>query len=387
MGKFELNKQLATIQPSPIRSFNDQISSIDGILKLTLGEPDFPTPNFIKEAAIKSISQDLNGYTHSRGLLPLREAISRYLKRKYDLHYRAIDEIIVTVGATEALFATFLTLLNPGDKVIVPAPNYVIYGTQITLAHGEMISVDVRSHELKLTPDVLEQTLLAHPETKALLLNHPCNPTGVSYTRDELIAIADVVKRFDIVVVSDEIYSELTYDTQHVSFASLLPEQTILINGLSKSHSMTGWRSCCIAGPAEYINAIFKVHQATINTPSTQSQYASIAAYDEGDDAIDNMKKGYKERRDYLIARFNQLGFKTIHPDGAFYLFVQVPTWFKGNDFDFCIALAHDALVGVVPGSAFGEAGAGYFRLSYAASIDNLIEAMDRIASFARQYQ
>ncbi|MCW6653744.1 aminotransferase class I/II-fold pyridoxal phosphate-dependent enzyme [Aerococcaceae bacterium NML210727] len=385
MTEFVLNQTLLAIQPSPIRSFNDKISGIDGILKLTLGEPDFPTPSFIKEAAVQAINADLNGYTHSRGLIELRQAIARFLQRKYQLNYRPEDEIIVTVGATEALFATFMAILNPGDKVIVPSPNYVIYGTHVKLAGAELVSVDVSDSEFILTGERLVATLAQHPETKVLLLNHPCNPTGATYTREQLEDVLAIAKKHQLIVVSDEIYSELTYGNAHVSVASILPEQTILINGTSKAHAMTGWRSCFIAAPANFTNQIFKVHQAAVNTPTSVSQYASIAAYDQGDDSILAMRDAYRERRDLLISGFQQMGYATSAPQGAFYLFVKVPDWFEGDDFAFCLALAEKAKVGVVPGQAFGEAGRGYFRLSYAASVEQLQEALQRIATFTQQ--
>lgn len=385
MTVFTLNQTLATIKPSPIRSFNDKISNIEGLIKLTLGEPDFPTPDFIKEAAIQAIQADLNGYTHSRGLIELRQAIARFLKRKYDLIYRPEDEIIVTVGATEALFSTFMAILNSGDKVIVPSPNYVIYETHVKLAGAELVPVDVSGSEFLLTASQLETTLRQHPETKVLLLNHPCNPTGVTYSRSQLEELLSVAKKHQLIVVSDEIYSELTYSDAHVSVANILPEQTILINGASKSHAMTGWRSCFIAAPATFTEQIFKVHQATVNTPTSASQYASIAAYDKGDDSIIAMRETYRERRDLLMTGLHTLGYTTSAPKGAFYLFVKVPDWFSGDDFEFCLELAHQAKVGSVPGQAFGDAGRGYFRLSYAASTEQLQEALRRIATYTQQ--
>ncbi|MDO4432401.1 MAG: aminotransferase class I/II-fold pyridoxal phosphate-dependent enzyme [Aerococcaceae bacterium] len=380
-----LNKRVQALESSPIRRFNDRISNIDGIIKLTIGEPDFATPDFIKKAAIQAIEADLNGYTHSRGLLELRQAIARFLERRYALHYDAETEVIVTVGATEALFASFMAILNEGDKVIVPSPNYVIYDTHITLSGGKMVAVDVSHDDGILTPTSLEKALQENPETKVLLLNHPCNPTGVTYTREELEALVPIIERYQLLVVSDEIYSELTYGQQHVSMASLLPERTILINGASKSHSMTGWRSCFIAARKLYIDQIFKSHQAMVNTPTSVSQYASIAAYDHGDAAIEAMRTAYQERLTLLKQRFAELGYDTLSPKGAFYLFVKVPEWFDGDDVAFGVALAEKAKVGIVPGSSFGEAGKGYFRMSYAASIDILIEAMNRIEQFTAQ--
>ncbi|MBS4461721.1 aminotransferase class I/II-fold pyridoxal phosphate-dependent enzyme [Aerococcaceae bacterium zg-B36] len=381
-----INVQLEKLQSSPIRSFNDKISNIQNLIPLALGEPDFATPEFIKQAAIDAINSNLNGYTHSRGLLPLRQAISRYLKRKYQLDYATDTEIIVSAGPTAALFATLLSLLNPGDKVITPSPNYVIYSTQVQLAHAEMVAVDVSETNFILTPELLENTLKAHPETKVLLLNHPSNPTGITYTLEQLTALVPIIEKYDLWVISDEIYAELTYEHKHVSFASLLPGRTLLINGLSKSHAMTGWRSGCIAGPESLINQVFKVHQAMVNTPNSQMQYASIAAYDHGDDAIEEMKQIYKQRRDFLMDAFAKLNIETLHPQGAFYLFVKVPDWFDGDDVEFCLALAHEGKVGVTPGSAFGIAGKQHFRMSYAASMEQLQAAMERIETFVRQY-
>lgn len=382
MKEFKLNETLAALKPSPIRAFNDKISGIEGIIRLTLGEPDYPTPRFIKDAAIDAIDKSFNGYSHSRGILELREIITDYLKRKYELEYSATDEIIVTVGATEALFASFYALLNEGDKVITPSPHYAVYGTQVGLAGGIFVPVDVSDDDFILTPEKLTEALTEHPETKVLLFNYPSNPTGRTYTPEQLKALADVIKQHNIFVVSDEIYSELTFEGKHVSLASFIPEQTILINGASKSHSMTGWRMGYIAGPKWVIDEIFKVHQAAINAPSTQAQYAVIEGYAKGDEEVEKMRQGYIERRDLLVEGFAKIGFELASPQGAFYLFIKVPDWFKGDDYDFCLQLAEEAKVGVVPGQAFGKAGERYFRLSYAASTEKLTEALKRIEKF-----
>ncbi|HFI0463072.1 TPA: pyridoxal phosphate-dependent aminotransferase [Streptococcus suis] len=383
----KLNTKLDHIQASPIRAFNDQISTIEGLIPLTIGEPDFATPDFIKEAAIQAIEADKNGYSHSRGHLRLRQAIADFVKRKYQVDYKADTEIIVTSGPTQALLSTFLTLLNPGDKVLAASPNYVIYATQVQLAGGEFIPIDVSKEGFIFTPDLLEASLKDHPQTRVLLLNHPSNPTGVTYTKDQLQALIPVIEAHDLWVVSDEIYSELTYDQKHVSMAHLLPERTLLINGLSKSHAMTGWRSGFVAGPEWVINQLFKAHQATVNTPNTQMQNAAIIAYDQGDAAIEEMRQIYLDRRNFLMTAFKDLGIQTLNPQGAFYLFVKVPDWFEGDDFDFALALAQEARVGTVPGSGFGSAGKGYFRVSYAASMDSLKEAMNRIAQFVKTHQ
>lgn len=383
----QLNRQLKKITSSPIRSFNEKIQTIEGLIPLTIGEPDFETPHNVKMSAIEAIQSNKNGYSPSKGLLELRQAIARYILRHYQLTYNPETEIIVTAGPTQALFACMMTLLNPGDKVITPSPNYVIYTTQAALANAELIQVDVSQSHFILTPELLEETLQKHPETKVLLLNHPSNPTGATYTKDQLEALVPIIKRHQLWVISDEIYSELTYHQPHISFASLLRDQTLYINGLSKSHAMTGWRSGFIAGPADVMTELFKVHQAMVNTPNTQMQYASITAYDECDYAITEMRQTYLERRNFLLEQFNALHITTVHPDGAFYLFVKVPEWFNGDDVDFCTQLAQEAKVGTIPGSGFGRAGAGYFRISYAASMAELKEAMTRIVTFIQQHQ
>lgn len=386
MTKRSTRESLNNIKQSPIRSFNDSISGIEGLIKLTLGEPDFPTPQFIKDYTIESINNSFNGYSHSKGLLELRETISDYLKRRYDLDYDAEKEIVVTVGATEAIFTTLYSLLNPGEKVVVSSPHYAVYKNLVNLTGGEFVAVDVSATGLIWTPELLDETLTNDPEIKVLLLNHPSNPTGQTYNAEQLEALAEVLKKHDIWVVSDEIYAELTYGSKHISMAKLLPEQTILINGASKSHSMTGWRMGIVAGPSEVVDKIFIVHQTAVNTPTTQAQFAALAAYSvEGDKAIEEMRKQYEERREYLLKRIPEIGLEANKPDGAFYLFIKIPEWFEGDDMDFCLKLAHEAKVGLVPGQAFGEAGKNYVRLSYAASLEMLETALDRIEDFIKE--
>lgn len=387
MTEIPLNKRLRKLQASPIRAFNDQISGIEGIIRLTLGEPDFDTPQFIKDASKLAMDQEGNGYTHSKGLLKLREAISAYLHRKYQLSYNPDTEIIVTHGATEAIFASLMGILNPGDKVLVPSPNYAVYGTQVGICGGELVQLDVSDNHFILSPEQLEQALEKSPQIKVLLFNHPSNPTGKSYSADQLKALATMIQKHQLLVISDEIYSELTYDNEHMSMANYLPDQTILINGASKSHAMTGWRMGFICAPEWILSEIFKAHQSCVNTPTTQAQYAAITAYNEGDEAIEEMRSAYLKRRNYLVNSFKELGFQVSNPQGAFYLFVQVPEWFEGDDYDFCLQLAQKAKVGLIPGQAFGPAGYRYFRLSYAASMESLKEAMHRIKKFTQTNQ
>lgn len=386
MAEFELNRTLKDIQQSAIRSFNDKISGIDGLIRLTLGEPDFPTPRFIKDAAIEAIDKSFNGYSHSRGEIELREIISDYMNRHYDVKYDPETEIIVTVGATEALFTSLYAILNPGDKVLVGAPYYAVYKNFVTLAGGEFVPVNLREDHFLFTPEKLDTILSNDPAIKVLFLNHPSNPTGATYNAEQLEGIAEVARKHNLIILSDEIYSELTYGDKHVSMAKFAPERTIVVNGASKSHSMTGWRMGFICAPEVFTSQIFKIHQAVVNAPSTQAQYACIEGYSErGDIEIDRMRNIYLERRNLIRDGMNRLGFETSNPQGAFYLFVKVPDWFDGDDMDFCLDLAHKAKVGVVPGSAFGEDGKGYFRISYAASTNELNEFLNRVETYIKE--
>ncbi len=383
MTEFKLKKEVVQASPSPIREFKQQIEDIDGLIDLTLGQPDFSAPQEVHQAAIEAIEANKDGYTASRGLPEALQAISDYLKRHYDLDYQAESEILITNGGTGALFNTIFALLNQGDKVLVPSPHYPVYQNHICFAGGQMITVDVSDDDFILTPQRLEEVLEKEGDIKALLLTYPSNPTGVTYKRDELQALAEVLKGKEIIVVSDEIYSELLYDQEHVSIAEFLPEQTIILNGLSKSHAMTGWRSGMIVGPEAMIDQIFKVNQASVNTVNTITQFASVAAYSQACDShIVSMRDQYHQRRDYLMEELSALGFACTKADGAFYLFVKIPEDYTGDDHDFCLALAKEAKIGVIPGSAFGEAGQGYFRISYAAAMDVLQEFIAQLKVF-----
>lgn len=387
MDYSNINRQVLRAPENTIRTFNDKISHLDNLLAFNIGEPDFPTPANIKAAAIESIENDQSFYAHSRGVFELRQAISHYLARKYQLNYSPDDEIFVTAGATEALYLSLTGLLNPGDQVLLVDPSYVIYQTQIVLAGGEAVPIDVSESNFKLTPDQLEKALVDNTQVKALLLNFPTNPTGVTYTPQEIEALAAVIKAHDVYVIADEVYSEFSYESEHVSIARFIPERTLLINGASKSHAMTGWRSAFLAGPAPLLNAFYPLHQAVLTTVTTQVQYASIEAYSQNSDpAILEMKQSYQERRDLLYAGMEVLGFESARPTAAFYLFTKIPEWFPGNDVDFCLALAHNYRVATTPGSVFGAAGKGYFRTSYVSNIDNLHLYLDRLASFKEKY-
>lgn len=380
----KFNPNLDKIAVSMIRQFDQQVSSIPGIIKLTLGEPDFYTPEHVKQAGIAAINANESHYTGMAGLPKLREAASDFLAKKYDLHYDAAQEILVTVGVTEAISATLLSILVPGDEVLIPAPAYPGYEPLITLAGGTLVEIDTTSNQFVLTPEMLDSALLAHAKkVKAVILNYPANPTGVTYSRAQIQALAEVVKRHEIFVIADEVYSELNYTNEaHASIAEFAPDQTILLNGLSKSHAMTGWRIGLIFAPSVLTAQIIKTHQYLVTSASTQSQFAAIEALQKGQDDAFPMKKEYLKRRDYIIAQMSQLGFEIIKPDGAFYIFAKIPADLIQNSFDFCVDFAKEQAVAIIPGVSFGQYGEGYVRLSYAASMETLEQAMSRLNAY-----
>ncbi|MCM0599296.1 aminotransferase class I/II-fold pyridoxal phosphate-dependent enzyme [Periweissella fabalis] len=385
MKFFKTNARLDQLQPSSILAFDAAISEIPDIIKLTLGEPDFNTPEHVKAAGKASITNNESHYTDSSGKLVLRVAAADFLHNKYHATYNPTNQIIVTVGATGAIYSTITALTNPNDEVIIPIPIFPLY-IPITLLNGaKPVFVDTTNDGFKLTPSRLQATLLAHPQAKMLILNYPTNPTGVTYTREELTALVEPLRNKPIVVLSDEIYSELSYDQNHVSLGEILPEQTILVTGLSKSHAMTGWRIGFAAGPADLIQKIAMISQFTVTSATTNAQDAAIEALTSGADDGLIMQAEYVKRRDYLIKRLTQMGIAVIKPTGAFYIFMQIPTQFGTDSFAFGHRLAIEAHLGLVPGGAF-PAGEGYMRLSYAASMTNLINAMDRLERFMQAH-
>ncbi|HGS8658319.1 TPA: pyridoxal phosphate-dependent aminotransferase [Enterococcus faecalis] len=377
------NRQVNKIAVSLIRQFDEQVSGIEGILKLTLGEPDFNTPEHVKKAAKEAIDANFSHYTEMSGLLDVREAAAYFMKEKYHLTYQPATEILVTVGATEAISASLLAILEQGDKVLLPAPIYPGYEPIITLAGAEPVYLDTRDNDFVLTPEMIEAAMAEHGEqVKAIILNYPSNPTGVTYNRQELQAIADVLKKYDIFVISDEIYSELTYDESHVSIAEMLRDQTILINGLSKSHAMTGWRIGFIFAPAILTAEIIKVHQYLVTAAATVSQKAAVRALIEGMHDAEIMKEEYRKRRDFVYEQMTQLGFEVARPNGAFYIFAKIPTGYEQDSMKFCIDLAQKEAVALIPGISFGPEAEGYVRISYASDMDKLTTAMERIAHY-----
>ena len=381
------NKQLDKIQVSLIRQFDQAISEIPGVLRLTLGEPDFTTPDHVKEAAKRAIDQDQSYYTGMSGLLTLRQAASDFVKEKYQLDYNPENEILVTIGATEALSATLTAILEEGDKVLLPAPAYPGYEPIVNLVGAEIVEIDTTENGFVLTPEMLEKAILEQGDKlKAVILNYPANPTGITYSREQLEALAVVLRKYEIFVVCDEVYSELNYTGEtHVSLGTMLRDQAIIINGLSKSHAMTGWRLGFIFAPANFTAQLIKSHQYLVTAANTMAQHAAVEALTAGKNDAEPMKKEYIQRRDYIINKMTDLGFEIIKPDGAFYIFAKIPAGYNQDSFAFLKDFAQKKAVAFIPGAAFGQYGEGYVRLSYAASMGTIREAMKRLEEYMRE--
>lgn len=381
------NKQLDKIQVSLIRQFDQAISEIPGVLRLTLGEPDFTTPNHVKEAAKRAIDQNQSYYTGMSGLLTLRQAASNFVKEKYQLDYAPENEILVTIGATEALSATLTAILEEGDKVLLPAPAYPGYEPIVNLVGAEVVEIDTTENGFVLTPEMLEKAILEQGDKlKAVILNYPANPTGITYSREQLEALAAVLRKYEIFVVCDEVYSELTYTGEaHVSLGTMLRDQAIIINGLSKSHAMTGWRLGLIFAPTVFTAQLIKSHQYLVTAANTMAQHAAVEALTTGKNDAEPMKKEYIQRRDYIIEKMTALGFEIIKPDGAFYIFAKIPAGYNQDSFAFLKDFAQKKAVAFIPGAAFGRYGEGYVRLSYAASMETIKEAMKRLEEYMRE--
>ena len=377
-----LCRRIQDVPPSGIRKYFDLLEGMDGGISLGIGEPDFPTPWHIRDAGIYSLEKGFTKYTPNAGLSDLRRAISRYMKRRFDLVYAPIGQILVTVGGSEGLDLAFRCLLEAGDEVIIPTPSFVCYGPLASMCHGVPVLVETRAeNEFRLTADELRAAIT--PRTKALVLPFPNNPTGGIMGRDDLEAIADVLRGTNIMVISDEIYAELTYGQHHVSMANLLDmyERTIVINGFSKAYSMTGWRMGYVCGPKELISAMTKLHQYGIMSAPTTSQYAAIEAMENGDRDIENMREEYDGRRRFLVDGFRKLGLDCFEPRGAFYTFPCVKSTGLSSE-EFCERLIVEEKVAVIPGTAFGPGGEGYVRACYAASMRDLGEALSRMGHF-----
>ena len=381
------NKQLDKIQVSLIRQFDQAISEIPGVLRLTLGEPDFTTPDHVKEAAKRAIDQNQSYYTGMSGLMTLRQAASDFVREKYQLDYNPENEILVTIGATEALSATLTAILEEGDKVLLPAPAYPGYEPIVNLVGAEIVEIDTTENGFVLTPEMLEKAIIEQGDKlKAVILNYPANPTGITYSREQLEALGDVLRKYEIFVVCDEVYSELTYTGEnHVSLGTMLRDQAIIINGLSKSHAMTGWRLGFIFAPANFTAQLIKSHQYLVTAANTMAQHAAVEALTAGKNDAEPMKMEYIQRRDYIIEKMTDLGFEIIKPDGAFYIFAKIPAGYNQDSFAFLKDFAQKKAVAFIPGAAFGQYGEGYVRLSYAASMETIREAMKRLEEYMRE--
>ncbi|MFJ7747283.1 aminotransferase A [Peribacillus sp. NPDC097295] len=376
-----VNPLVKEVQISGIRKFYNLVADIEGTISLTIGQPDFPTPQHIKEAAKKAIDEDYTVYTHNAGYLELREAASEYVKEKYRLSYDPVNEVIVTSGASEGIDITFRTILTPGDEVILPGPVYPGYEPIIKMSGAEPVYADTTKNGFRLTADILKEYITE--KTRCIVLPYPSNPTGVTLTSEELQDIAELVRGKDIFILADEIYSELVFDQNHVSIATYLREQTIVLNGLSKSHSMTGWRIGLLFAPESISKHLLKVHQYNVTCASSISQRAALAALTVGKDDSISMKTEYARRRDYVYGRLQAMKLDVVKPDGAFYFFVKLPAGYPSS-LEFCLELVKQKKVAVVPGDAFSPLGEGFFRISYAYSMDTLEEGLNRMEAFLK---
>lgn len=377
-----LNQKIQDVEPSGIRKFFDIVSEMKDAISLGVGEPDFDTPWHIRDEGIYALEKGRTFYTSNAGLKELKEEICLYLKRRYGLEYCAANETLVTVGGSEAIDVAMRVMLDPGDEVLIPQPSYVSYLPCAIMADGVPVIIELKAeNNFKLTKEELEAAIT--PKTKILVLPFPNNPTGAIMTKEELEPIAEVVKKHDIFVLSDEIYSELTYDRDHASIASLpgMKERTILINGFSKSYAMTGWRLGYACGPKEIIAQMVKLHQFAIMCAPTNSQYAAVSALRNGDRDVVQMREAYNQRRRYLMHAFKEMGLKCFEPFGAFYVFPSIQEFGMTSD-AFATRLLQEEKVAVVPGTAFGSCGEGFLRISYAYSLEDLKVALGRMGRF-----
>lgn len=377
-----LNDTVKEIPPSGIRKFFDLASEVEGVISLGVGEPDFDTPWKIREAAIYSIEQGKTFYTANQGLNELRKEICRYQKRRFNLEYNYDKECLVTVGGSEAIDLAFRAIINPGDEVILLQPSYVAYTPGVALAKGKAVSIELKEdNEFKLTPELLEAAIT--PKTKAILLNYPSNPTGGFMTREDYAKIVPIIKKHELIVITDEIYAELSYEQKFCSIASFneIKEQVILVSGYSKAYAMTGWRLGYVLANEILTKAMNKIHQYVIMSAPTGAQYGAIEAMRHCDNEIEEMRQAYMLRRNYIVKAFNNMGLHTFTPQGAFYVFPCIKSTGMTSE-QFCEELLKDQLVACVPGTAFGEAGEGFIRVSYAYSIEQIKEATTRIKKF-----
>lgn len=386
MKKIPVNRNLDSLKPSGIRKFFDIANEMKDVISLSIGEPDFQTPWHIRQAGIQAAEEGKTWYSPSMGFLALREEISSYLQRRFDLHYNPKSEVLVTVGASEAIDTIFRALINEGDEVLVIQPSFVCYDPLIRMSGGIPVILETKAeNKFKLTASELKAKIT--PKTRMLVISFPTNPTGAIMEKEELEALAEVLRDTEILVLSDEIYCELNYtDKSHVSIASLpeMRERTILVNGFSKSYAMTGWRIGYTCAPVEIIEQLTKIHQYMVMCAPTISQYAAIEAMKHGDEDVKRMRNEYNMRRRYLVDRLNAMGLNCFEPEGAFYAFPCIRSTGLTSE-EFCEKLIYAKQVAVVPGTAFGDCGEGFIRISYSYSLKHITEAMNRMESFINE--
>ncbi|MDC3416954.1 aminotransferase [Aquibacillus sp. 3ASR75-54] len=380
-----LAKTVDSLKPSGIRRFFDLASKMDNVISLGVGEPDFVTPWNVIEASYHSLEQGYTAYTANAGLLELRVEISKYLEQNFNVSYNPENQLIVTVGASQAIDLALRAILNPGEEVIVVTPSFVSYAPSVTLAGGAPVIIDTDpDNEFKVRPEQIEQAIT--DKTKAIMLCSPNNPTGTVLSKAELEKIAAVIKKHDLLVISDEIYAELAYDERAISIASLpgMSERTILISGFSKAFAMTGWRLGYAAGPVEILQAMTKIHQYTIMCAPTMAQHGALEALRNGGNSVQKMKMSYQQRRNLVVKAFNEMGLDCHNPGGAFYVFPSIKKTGLSSE-SFAEQLLQKERVAVVPGNVFGQSGEGYIRCSYATSLKQLDESMKRISKFVEK--
>lgn len=380
-----LSGKVQEIKPSGIRKFFDLLGDRKDVISLTVGEPDFMTPYHIREAGIESLEKGRTFYTSNNGILELRREICNYLNRRFGLAYEPKSEVIVTVGGSEAIDLAVRALIEPGDEAIIPVPSFVCYGPIVELAHGKPIFIETKEEDnFKLRPEALRAAIT--PKTKLLILPYPNNPTGAVMTKDELEEIAQILEGTNIMVLSDEIYGELTYGRRHTAFATVgnMWERTITVSGFSKAYAMTGWRLGYLCAPKELVTQMHKIHQYAIMCAPTTSQLAAIEALKHGDPDIEMMANEYNRRRKYILDGLRKMGIDTFEAEGAFYVFPRIGKFGLSSD-DFCQKLLDEKGVAIVPGNAFGDCGEGYARISYAYSVEHITEALKRMKAFIEE--
>ncbi|MDE7389382.1 MAG: aminotransferase class I/II-fold pyridoxal phosphate-dependent enzyme [Lachnospiraceae bacterium] len=377
-----INSRVSSLKPSGIRKFFDIANEMDNVISLSVGEPDFQTPWHVRQAGIESLEQGKTWYTPNRGLSALREEITEYFGRRFGVSYNPNDEVIVTVGGSEAIDLAIRSIVQEGDEVLIPQPSFVCYEPLTVMAGGTPVIIETKAeNDFKLTAEEIEEKVT--DKTKLIILPYPNNPTGGSMSREEYEKIAPIIEKHDIMVISDEIYAELSYDIKPCSFASVkgMKERTIVVSGFSKAYAMTGWRLGYALGPEPVMAQMLKLHQYAVMSAPTTAQYAAIEALKNGDDDIEHMRRDYDMRRRLIVSGFNEIGLNCFEPKGAFYVFPCIKSTGMTSE-EFASNLLHSQRVAVVPGNAFGECGEGYVRVSYSYSLQHIKEALRRIKSF-----